>query len=151
AGLIKDATKARYTTHCFRRGGAQHCFMFKKPQWSFKACKWWGGWPKGAERGAIENYLMDEISANEESFEDQYSEDRAAYKHTTFMSEEDNDESSSPELTRLLRDYLNRSQQQSQQQQQQIQQQQRQIQQQLQQLQQYQVQIAHRLQALLAQ
>ncbi|KAF9536305.1 hypothetical protein EC957_011627, partial [Mortierella hygrophila] len=112
AGLIKDTARARYTTHCFRRGGAQHCFMFKKPQWSLKACKWWGGWSKGAERGAIENYLMDEISAYEESYEDQYSEDRAAYKHTTFMGEEDGDAPSSVGLVQSLRDQVTRLQQQ---------------------------------------
>ncbi|KAG0253683.1 hypothetical protein DFQ27_007267 [Actinomortierella ambigua] len=100
AGLIKDTARARYTTHCFRRGGAQHCFMFKSPRWSLKACKWWGSWSKGAERRAIVNYLMNETSAYEESFEDQYSEDRAAYKHTTSMGEEYNDEAPS-ELSRL--------------------------------------------------
>jgi hypothetical protein len=86
--------------------------MFKKPQWSLKACKWWGGWSKGAERGAIENYLMDEISAYEESYEDQYSEDRAAYKHTTFMGEEDGDAPSSAGLVQSLRDQVTRLQQQ---------------------------------------
>ncbi|KAG0048707.1 hypothetical protein BGZ83_006395 [Gryganskiella cystojenkinii] len=116
AGLIKDTSRSRYTTHCFRRGGAQHCFMFKKPQWSLKACKWWGGWSKGAERGAIENYLMDEISAYEESFEDQYSEDRAAYKHTNFMGEADNDGSSSAGMVRLLQEQISQLQQQLQQQ-----------------------------------
>ncbi|KAK3837893.1 MAG: hypothetical protein JOS17DRAFT_674338, partial [Linnemannia elongata] len=47
AGLIKDTSRSRYTTHCFRRGGGQNCFMFKKPQWSLKACEWWDGWSKG--------------------------------------------------------------------------------------------------------
>ncbi|KAF9585662.1 hypothetical protein BGW38_001319 [Lunasporangiospora selenospora] len=56
-GLIEDTTKFRYTNHCFRRGGAQHCLTFKKPQWSLEACKWWGGWSKDAEREAIESYL----------------------------------------------------------------------------------------------
>lgn len=44
AGLEK-----RYTTHCFRRGGAQHRFMFapSDERWSLNKIRWWGGWTKG--------------------------------------------------------------------------------------------------------
>lgn len=34
----------RFTTHCFRRGGAQYQFMWAPRKWSLKAVKWWGGW-----------------------------------------------------------------------------------------------------------
>ena len=34
----------KFTTHCFRRGGAQYRFMWAKRKWSLKAVKWWGGW-----------------------------------------------------------------------------------------------------------
>ncbi len=34
----------KFTTHCFRRGGAQYRFMFADHKWSLKAVKWWGGW-----------------------------------------------------------------------------------------------------------
>jgi len=44
AGLEKN-----YTTHCFRRGGAQYRFMFAPvgERWSLNVIRWWGGWAKG--------------------------------------------------------------------------------------------------------
>ncbi|KAG6836765.1 hypothetical protein H0H93_003684 [Arthromyces matolae] len=39
AGLTKY-----YTTHCFRRGGAQYRFIHASVRWSLEACRWWGGW-----------------------------------------------------------------------------------------------------------
>ncbi|KAF9426267.1 hypothetical protein BGZ94_006748 [Podila epigama] len=91
AGLIVDPSKVRYTTHCFRRGGAQHCFMYATPRWSLKAARWWGGWSESTERGAIERYLIDEVAAYESSFNDQHSEDRHDNKHRVFMGEDDTD------------------------------------------------------------
>lgn len=44
AGLMKH-----YTTHCFRRGGAQYRFMFAPigQRWSLNMIRWWGGWASG--------------------------------------------------------------------------------------------------------
>ena len=44
AGLEKH-----YTTHCFRRGGAQYRFMFAPigKRWSLSRIRWWGGWAVG--------------------------------------------------------------------------------------------------------
>jgi hypothetical protein len=44
AGLCRSG--AHYTTHTFRRGGAQHYFMFCKPgdRMSLGMVRWWGGW-----------------------------------------------------------------------------------------------------------
>jgi hypothetical protein len=39
--------KGRYTSHCTRRGGAQHRFMFAKRRWILTNLKWWGGWAPG--------------------------------------------------------------------------------------------------------
>lgn len=38
-----------YTTHCFRRGGAQHRFMYAPlgRRWSLSIIRWWGGWAIG--------------------------------------------------------------------------------------------------------
>ena len=46
AGLIKV-----YTTHCFRRGGAQYRFMYAPigRRWSLSVIRWWGGWAKGEQ------------------------------------------------------------------------------------------------------
>jgi hypothetical protein len=37
----------RFTTHCFRRGGAQYRFIFAPTRWSLARIQWWGGWTKG--------------------------------------------------------------------------------------------------------
>lgn len=39
----------RYTTHSFRRGGAQYWFMFAPigRRWSLNQIRWWGGWAVG--------------------------------------------------------------------------------------------------------
>jgi hypothetical protein len=38
-----------YTTHCFRRGGAQYRFMFAPigERWTLARIRWWGGWAEG--------------------------------------------------------------------------------------------------------
>ena len=43
------AIDKRYTTHCFRRGGAQYRFMFAPvgKRWSLSRIRWWGGWAIG--------------------------------------------------------------------------------------------------------
>lgn len=35
-----------YSTHCFRRGGAQYWFMFAPAgdRWNLQRIRWWGGW-----------------------------------------------------------------------------------------------------------
>ena len=41
--------KGNYSTHCFRRGGAQYRFM-QAPfgsRWSLAIIWWWGGWAEG--------------------------------------------------------------------------------------------------------
>ena len=40
---VMDGRNGKFTTHCFRRGGAQYRFMWAKRKWSLKAVKWWGG------------------------------------------------------------------------------------------------------------
>lgn len=47
AGLCHGGS--RYTTHTFRRGGAQYYFMFCKPgdRMSLSMVRWWGGWADG--------------------------------------------------------------------------------------------------------
>ena len=44
AGLSKY-----FTTHCFRRGGAQYRFMYAPigQRWSLCKIRWWGGWANG--------------------------------------------------------------------------------------------------------
>ena len=44
-----------YTTHCFRRGGAQYRFMYAPlgKRWSLSRIRWWGGWAKGEHVSAM--------------------------------------------------------------------------------------------------
>jgi hypothetical protein len=44
AGVAKN-----YTTHSFRRGGAQYRFMYAPigQRWSLNRIRWWGGWAIG--------------------------------------------------------------------------------------------------------
>lgn len=42
SGLMRSR-QGKFTTHCFRRGGAQYRFMWADKKWSLKAVKWWGG------------------------------------------------------------------------------------------------------------
>ena len=39
----------QYSTHCFRRGGAQYRFMYAPigQRWTLNAIRWWGGWADG--------------------------------------------------------------------------------------------------------
>lgn len=41
---VLQGRNGKFTTHCFRRGGAQYRFMWAPRKWSLKAVKWWGGW-----------------------------------------------------------------------------------------------------------
>lgn len=41
---VLNGRNGKFTTHCFRRGGAQYRFMWARHKWSLKAVKWWGGW-----------------------------------------------------------------------------------------------------------
>ncbi|KAF8054719.1 hypothetical protein FPV67DRAFT_1439610 [Lyophyllum atratum] len=59
-----------YSTHCFRRGGAQYRFMFARIRWSLKAIRWWGGWAKGESHDTLMRYLFDCLSSYEDSYAD---------------------------------------------------------------------------------
>ena len=41
---VMKGRNGKFTTHCFRRGGAQYRFLWADRKWSLKAVKWWGGW-----------------------------------------------------------------------------------------------------------
>ncbi|KAG2039252.1 hypothetical protein BDR03DRAFT_860473, partial [Suillus americanus] len=48
--MCKDVgLTARYTTHCFWRGGARYRFMFTPlgQHWSLATIRWWGAWAEG--------------------------------------------------------------------------------------------------------
>ncbi|KAJ6579194.1 hypothetical protein DFH09DRAFT_913466 [Mycena vulgaris] len=62
AGLTKS-----YTTHSFRRGGAQYRFMWAPlgKRWSLAIVRWWGGWASGEQVDTLMRYLMDSLQSYE--------------------------------------------------------------------------------------
>jgi hypothetical protein len=42
ASGVMEGRNGKFTTHCFRRGGAQYRFMWAEHKWSLKAVKWLG-------------------------------------------------------------------------------------------------------------
>ncbi|KIK34503.1 hypothetical protein CY34DRAFT_17678 [Suillus luteus UH-Slu-Lm8-n1] len=67
AGLI-----ARYTSHCFRRGGARYWFMFAPlgEHWSLATIRWWGAWAEGESVDTLIQYLLDELTRYEKNQQD---------------------------------------------------------------------------------
>ncbi|KAF5318395.1 hypothetical protein D9611_013895 [Ephemerocybe angulata] len=61
-----------FTTHCFRRGGAQYRFMFARvgQRWTLARIRWWGGWALGEKRDTLIRYLLDELYTYEEDHSD---------------------------------------------------------------------------------
>ncbi|KAM6502988.1 hypothetical protein JOM56_002965 [Amanita muscaria] len=60
----------RYTTHCFRRGGAQYRFMNAPRRWSLARIRWWGGWAKGEHTDTLTRYLVDSLQGFENNHSD---------------------------------------------------------------------------------
>ncbi|KAI0045037.1 hypothetical protein FA95DRAFT_1496062 [Auriscalpium vulgare] len=58
ASGVMEGRTGKFTTHCFRREGAQYRFMLAEHKWSMKAVKWWGGWSAGDN---VEDFLTLEI------------------------------------------------------------------------------------------
>ncbi|KAL4069031.1 hypothetical protein J3A83DRAFT_3464725 [Scleroderma citrinum] len=69
---ISEATmgtgiEGTFTTHCFRRGGAQYWFMYAPvgQRWPLSTVRWWGGWADGEHRDTLIRYLLDELHSYE--------------------------------------------------------------------------------------
>ncbi|KAF5342430.1 hypothetical protein D9611_001776 [Ephemerocybe angulata] len=69
AGLHKPES---YTTHCFRRGGAQYRFMFASigERWTLARIRWWGGWAANETGDTLMKYLLDELHSYEDDHAD---------------------------------------------------------------------------------
>ncbi|KAG1870629.1 hypothetical protein DFJ58DRAFT_652909 [Suillus subalutaceus] len=61
-----------FSTHCFRRGGAQYSFMFAPvgQRWTLAKVRWWGGWAEGEHRDTLVHYLLDELHTYETDYSD---------------------------------------------------------------------------------
>jgi hypothetical protein len=65
-GILGD--EIWFTSHWFRRGGAQYRFMFSPAprRWSLKMVKW-GGWSPNEQSEALVRYLLDDVLDREEN------------------------------------------------------------------------------------
>ncbi|RXW11796.1 hypothetical protein EST38_g14059 [Candolleomyces aberdarensis] len=77
--LVKEMAHAaglyrweEYSTHCFRRGGAQYRFMFAPigERWTMDRIRWWGGWAEGEKGDTLIRYLLDELKTYEQDHSD---------------------------------------------------------------------------------
>ncbi|EMD33028.1 hypothetical protein CERSUDRAFT_99044 [Gelatoporia subvermispora B] len=82
---VMNGRRGKFTTHCFRRGGAQYRFMFAEDRWSLKVCKWWGAWSSNERVETLVRYLLEELSAYEDNFGDILMPDRRIRRQETFM------------------------------------------------------------------
>ncbi|KAF8147030.1 hypothetical protein K438DRAFT_1989996 [Mycena galopus ATCC 62051] len=98
---VMKGRNGKFTTHCFRRGGAQYRFLWAQRKWSLKAVKWWGGWSSNENVGTLMRYLLDELVAYEEGFSDIMMDDRLVERHETFMGENDTAPVSKADLLRF--------------------------------------------------
>ncbi|KAJ7859386.1 hypothetical protein B0H13DRAFT_2570585 [Mycena leptocephala] len=96
---VLHGRNGKFTTHCFRRGGAQYRFLWAERKWSLKAVKWWGGWSSNENVGTLMRYLLDELMAYEEGFSDIMMDDRVIDRHETFMGEDETAPVSKADLT----------------------------------------------------
>ncbi|KAG6871385.1 hypothetical protein C0995_005271, partial [Termitomyces sp. Mi166 len=60
-----------YTTHCFRRGGAQYRFIHAPVRWSLNAVRWWGGWTEGESVNTLSKYLLNCVQTYEKNYSSQ--------------------------------------------------------------------------------
>lgn len=89
-GLMSERRgQGKFTTHCWRRGGAQYRFMFADVRWSLTVVTWWGGWAKGEKLGAITRYLLEEFSRYEEGYGDMLDPDRNPERHHLYLGGSD--------------------------------------------------------------
>lgn len=65
----------KYTSHCFRRGGAQDAAIWANNYGekikALNFVKWWGGWDAGESTATISRYILNEVAAREDYFGDQ--------------------------------------------------------------------------------
>ncbi|GLB44840.1 hypothetical protein LshimejAT787_1801770 [Lyophyllum shimeji] len=61
-----------FTTHSFRRGGAQYRFIFAPfgKRWSLNIIRWWGGWAAGENVDTLMKYLIDSLNSREKTHMD---------------------------------------------------------------------------------
>ncbi|KAF8289552.1 hypothetical protein DL93DRAFT_2174273 [Clavulina sp. PMI_390] len=61
AGL-NHSGPCQFTTHTFRRGGAQYRFMHAPNTWPLEVVRYWGGWAENESHDVLLKYLLDDLA-----------------------------------------------------------------------------------------
>ncbi|KIO12167.1 hypothetical protein M404DRAFT_125937 [Pisolithus tinctorius Marx 270] len=71
-GVAGAGIPRTFSTHCYRRGGAQYRFMYAPvgQRWTLARVRWWGGWAEGEHRDTLMRYLLDELHCYETDHSD---------------------------------------------------------------------------------
>ncbi|KIO13539.1 hypothetical protein M404DRAFT_122553 [Pisolithus tinctorius Marx 270] len=71
-GVTGAGIPGTFSTHCYRRGGAQYRFMYAPvgQRWTLAHVRWWGGWAEGEHRDTLMRYLLDELHCYETDHSD---------------------------------------------------------------------------------
>ncbi|KAG0705254.1 hypothetical protein DFH29DRAFT_997043 [Suillus ampliporus] len=71
AGIPRGAGD-NFTTHTYRRGGAQWHWMFAPvgQRWTLTRVRWWGSWAENENHDTLIRYLLDELSTYENDHSD---------------------------------------------------------------------------------
>ncbi|KAF9437897.1 hypothetical protein BGZ76_010608, partial [Entomortierella beljakovae] len=109
ANLTEGCSRGKFTTHCFRRGGAQHRAIIAQEKWSLQVVRWWGGWSENEGRTTIMSYILEEISRYEDGFYDMLDPKRRNSRHIIFMGEADDSEVVTEKTLRSSMDTVNGS------------------------------------------
>lgn len=64
--MKKQHVVGTYTTHAFRRGGAQHRFFVARKKWPLSWIRIWGGWSKTERMNTLINYILDDLAQKED-------------------------------------------------------------------------------------
>ncbi|KAG1906357.1 uncharacterized protein F5891DRAFT_1138182 [Suillus fuscotomentosus] len=69
---IPRGTGDNFTTHTYRRGGAQWRWMFAPigQRWTLARVRWWGSWAENENCDTLIRYLLDELSTYENDHSD---------------------------------------------------------------------------------
>ncbi|ETN24093.1 hypothetical protein PPTG_00543 [Phytophthora nicotianae INRA-310] len=67
--VSKHWTNSWFTSHTFRRAGAQYRFMYAQParRWSLRMIKWWAGWNVSESTETLVRYLLDVTIQSEDN------------------------------------------------------------------------------------
>jgi hypothetical protein len=76
-----------WTTHAFRRGGAQHRFMYASYRWSLSDLKNWGGWTEKDHNDIVIKYVMEEVWDFENYYGDMLSPTKNHFRKASFMGD----------------------------------------------------------------